>query len=374
MRSLGACAALGVLMFGPHGLQGQAEPPLPGSGPLVAGTPVPSGLRLRKHVVRDPMSASKDAIRFLVPAGWKAEGGIEWHHDWSCLTTLNLRFRDPRSAAQVEFLPSRPFCHSRQWVVPFPDGSNYLGNEVQPPAESPRDYVTRIVLPRMRRGLHPRIVSYTELPRVAEATLAGIPKDGLARQVRSGKLRWKYELEGRTVEEDVYVTLVTASSPFNDFTLWKADHLFALRAEEGKLDALTPLLIATVHSARVELPWFDEVLQVVGMWMRNQQESIRQAGLLSRYLSRVSSEISDLHRAAWENTQASQDRIQRNFSSYIRGVESYRSPFESHPVQLPSGYDYVWTSGAGDYLLTDQAGADPNVGGTKTWRLLERAK
>lgn len=367
--------SLCLLALGTQLVFGQSDTPFAGSGPVHPTTGGGAELRFRRVVVRDPMAASKNAVRFMIPEGWKVEGGIEWHHDWSCLTALNLRFRAPEGAAQVEFLPSRPFCHSRRWVVPFPEGSNYMGNEVQPPLPSPKDYVLRIVQPRFRSDVRPRFVSYTEMPKIAEATVAGMPEDGLRRTVRSGKVRWAYEVNGRKVEEDVYVTVVVAASPFGtDFTLWKAEHLFALRAEEGGLDALTPLMMTTVNSARVELAWFAEYLQVVGMWMRNQQESIRQAGLLSRYLSRVSSEISDLHRAAWKNAQAGQDRIHRNFSNYLRGVESYHSPHEAYPVRLPAGYDYVWTSGSGEYLLTNQAGFDPNAGGTATWRLLERTR
>jgi hypothetical protein len=39
-------------------------------------------------------------------------------------------------------------------------------------------------------------------------------------------------------------------------------------------------------------------------------------------------------------------------------------------VQLPSDYRYAWVSASGEYVLSDQAGFNPNVGSTTEWRQL----
>jgi hypothetical protein len=69
----------------------------------------------------------------------------------------------------------------------------------------------------------------------------------------------------------------------------------------------------------------------------------------------------------------SSDRISRSYAEYIRGIESYRDPYEDRAVQLPSGYSGVWVNRTGEYVLSDEAGFDPNVGSNVEWRRLEKA-
>jgi len=68
----------------------------------------------------------------------------------------------------------------------------------------------------------------------------------------------------------------------------------------------------------------------------------------------------------------SQDRISRSYSEYIRGVETYRNPYEDRPIQLPSGYNGVWVNRFGEYLLSNQSGFNPNESSTTEWRRMER--
>jgi hypothetical protein len=56
----------------------------------------------------------------------------------------------------------------------------------------------------------------------------------------------------------------------------------------------------------------------------------------------------------------------------VRGVDTYRDPFQEQAIQLPSGYRDAWVSARGEYLLSNQAGFDPNVGDTAEWRRMPR--
>ncbi len=42
------------------------------------------------------------------------------------------------------------------------------------------------------------------------------------------------------------------------------------------------------------------------------------------------------------------------FPEYIRGVETYKNPFEDRSVQLPSGYGEARVNARGEYLLTSK--------------------
>ena len=99
-------------------------------------------------------------------------------------------------------------------------------------------------------------------------------------------------------------------------------------------------------------------------------QSIRAAGALSRTISEANDSISASISASWRTQQDAYDRVYDRVSEQVRGVETYDNPFEDRPVQLPSDYRYAWVSARGEYVLSDEAGFDPNVGGTVDWRLL----
>jgi hypothetical protein len=41
-------------------------------------------------------------------------------------------------------------------------------------------------------------------------------------------------------------------------------------------------------------------------------------------------------------------------------------------VELPAGYRNVWGNANGEYILSDNANYNPNVGGTQSWRQMQR--
>ena len=98
------------------------------------------------------------------------------------------------------------------------------------------------------------------------------------------------------------------------------------------------LLASVIYSTRINLDWFNKYSQLVQALTQAQMNQIRAAGELSRYISRTSSEISDMMRQSYEQRQASQDRINKNWSQYMRGVDEYRDPVTGRPLELPSGY------------------------------------
>jgi hypothetical protein len=54
-------------------------------------------------------------------------------------------------------------------------------------------------------------------------------------------------------------------------------------------------------------------------------------------------------------------------------VETYRNPYEDRPIQLPSGYTDVWVNRSGEYILSNQAGFDPNAGSNLEWRRMPKS-
>lgn len=329
-------------------------------------------IALERDTIRDKMAVTKEAIALLRPKGWTLEGGIVWYPHHVHQANAEARVRNPKGLEQVEFLPYKAHCWMSQWVVPFPRGSNYLGTEVQPPTDDPREYVQSYVLPRHRAGA--KVTGYKELPEVARAVANSPAAQGCT--VRAGRTRIEYQVGDQTVEEDVYAVLYMHKTNLGGVTMWNwgAERLFAVRAEKGKLDARSNLLVAIANSAKINPNWFAEYMYVCDLFKNRMYQGIANAAALSRTISENSEHIRKLYSDAYRARQESQDRISTQFSNYIRGVENYHSPYERYPVQLPSGYNHVWANASGQYLLSNSANFNPNVGSTQSWQQLKVAQ
>ena len=324
-------------------------------------------VRFRPFVVRDPQINNLEALRLLVPEDWGVQGGVLWRHDRAILATAVLRVHNPKSFEAVNFLPLEQFAQANPgWG--FGIGSIYLGSELQP-AMDPQTFVARIVVPRYRQeigGATP--VGGEELPIVAQA--AQTP--GMPSQTRAGRFRYSYTLSGRAMEEDIYCVLSYTSAPAVQSVYWSPLQLYSMRAEKGQLERHAKLMQVIASSPRLNLQWFNAYQQVWEMWKANVMQSIQNAGHLSRYIAGINNEITAMNRQAWSEQQASQDRISRRFSEYIRGVDTYRNPITNQPIQLPSGYNQAWTNPSGEYIVSDSPSYNPNIGSTRNWQAMSR--
>jgi hypothetical protein len=360
-----------------------AKPAISGGG---TGAPVArhtattnaSIIRFRKVSINDqPDMIGGEAFSFLAPADWKTEGGLVWRAHPTMPAAVALRVINPMGLEQLECFPTVAFSWGG-YLGPgtmFPPGANYLGNEVQPPVKDAIAYLTERHLPRVRGQAQVRVVRTEALPKLAEVARQAEPSapfGGPVMVFTAGRVRIAYEVGGKMVEEDLYCVLNSMALPGGNMTIQIADKLYGLRASQGQLDQATKLFETIIHSTRISLPWFNRYAQLVQVLTQAQMNQIRAAGELSRYLSRTSSEISDMMRQSYEQRQASQDRINKNWSLYMRGVDEYHDPVAGRAVELPSGYQNAWVNGRGEYVVTDSAIFNPNVELDGTWSKLER--
>ncbi len=335
-------------------------------------------LRFKKVSVHDQAGMiGGEAFSFLAPVDWQVDGGVVWRLHPTMPAAVAMRVHPPQGVEQLEAFPTVAFSWGG-YLGPgtfFPPGANYLGNEVQPPLRDAIVYLKERHIPRAREGLRVQIVKTEELPKVAEAAREAEPAapfGGPQMVFTAGRVRVEYEWEGKAVEEDLYCVLNTMALPAGNMTIQIADKLFGLRAPKGRLDEATKLFETMIHSMRINLQWFNRYAQLVQALTQAQMNQIRAAGDLSRYISRTSSEISDMMRQSYEQRQASQDRINQNWSQYMRGVDEYYNPAEQRAVELPSGYRNAWVNGQGEYIVTDNTSFNPNVELDGNWQPLQR--
>lgn len=333
-------------------------------------------MRFRMQGVSDDptVGIGGEAFRVLVPEGWVSEGGIVWRAHPAAPATLSIRFSNPAGPEELIVLPNLYFTWVDGGMPFFPVGSLYLGNEVRPPIHGPAEYVSDVIVPRLRPGLRQAtIAGHEDLPGLAQVIASAQPQQpGLRVAVRAGKTRFEYAERGRSIQEDVYAVLTYTTSMGG--TIWGTDRAFVFKAEKGRLDDAARVFHAMIASVQLDLKWFNRYQQLVQMLVQSQMQAIQRAGELSRYIARTNNEISDMIRQSWQQRQAAEDRIYSNFSQYIRGVEVYQNPFDDRAVELPSGYGEVWANRSGEYILSESPNFDPNVGSPAEWRRLPKAR
>jgi hypothetical protein len=325
----------------------------------------------------DDVGIGCTAFTMLVPADWKTEGGVVWQMQYSNLAAGKLRVWNPSGVEALEVFPVIPYVWDTRGIAFFQPGSIYMGNVVAAPPRDPEAFVREYVIQNFRRNVKNLIVGETTPLREVEHEISGSNQEaGLQKSTQAAKVRIAYIEGSKEIEEDVYCAYTVSRSRemLPTMSLWMPDRLFAFRAEKGKLDALEPLLQAMLASFRIDQRWFSGYLQVVQMARNNQMQAIKDAGDISKRISKNNDEIIAMNRKAWEAQQASSDRVMEHISDSIRGIERYENPFEQKPVELPSGYREVWASPSGEYVLSNDANFDPSAGTNVEWRRIEHKK
>ena len=180
------------------------------------------------------------------------------------------------------------------------------------------------------------------------------------------------------MEEEIYTVVQSYSFPIQTMAgpvtnmNWYVDHIFSFKAAKGELERHAKTFQAIAYSFRLNPDWFNRYNQVVEYLIKKQIQQIHSVGELSRIISQTSSEIRERSMQSYYERQAVNDRIADRFSQYIRGVDKYYNPIEEKAVELPAGYDNVWTNSLGEYVLAESPSFNPNIGSNLNWERIER--
>lgn len=335
-------------------------------------------LRFRKVSIMDrPNMIGGEVETFLCPTDWQVEGGIIWRENPTRPVTFHLRVFNPQGLEQVESFPTLMFSYGGMLGpgTSFPIGSNYMGTEVRPPVRNAIQYIKETIFPRYRAGVQAQLIGEQDLPQWAQATAAQTEQSPGAQIVFSaGRVRIAYTHAGQAVEEDLYCVVQTMSflaAGRMSYTQ-NGERAHGMRAARGQLDQSTRIMQTIVTSVRVNLQWFNKYTQVWQALYQMQMQRIKTAGRMSRIISQTHNEISDMMHQSWERRQAAEDRIHRQWTQSMRGIEEYYNPIERRPVELPNGYREAWINARGEYILSDNPNFNPNVQAGGDWQKLQR--
>lgn len=331
----------------------------------------PAHLVMEPMTIRDPMVNNMVAGSFLKPQGWTVRGGIKWYPNLFHQANWEVVVANPNTWEQIEVHPIATCCQLKNPVIAMPRLHNYMGSYVCEPL-SPSQVVTEFTIP-LTRKVAVRISQQRNMPELAE----------LCRKLYGGD-RWQvtrtrvtYTLNSTSIEEDFYTGCYFNQEQWlgvNNASIlnWGIGLSFSLRAEAGQLDQATPRMLAVIHSVRANLEHLKQVNYVQGLFMQRMGLAIKAAGDLSRQISANNDYALSLMRQARASKWASEDRISRNFSDYIRGTQEYTGGGYSY--SLPSGYNQAWLNSNGTVLLSNSAGFDPNTTNTGSWTELNQVR
>lgn len=371
MRKIGLWL-IGILFIGniiSCGANGKSPNPPAQSGQPNNSTKTGETIKFKKCSYIDKQGIGCEAFSMLIPADWKFEGGLLWRPHPAMPATGNWQVKSPNGIDELTGFPTLPFSWQPNTIggAIFPIGSKYFGNEVQPTPTSVSDCVKKYIIPRFRPNIgNYKIISSKPVPQLT-AVLQAESKLG---EIQTVRIRIEYQQNGKPVEEDIYSGLVIYRFP--QFTLWILDKNFSFKAEKGTLDAKYRIFETMVGSIKLNLQWFNKYSQLVEAIVKMKLQEIRNVGELSRIISQTNNEISEMRRSQYEAAQASSDRVSKTFSEYMRGTEEYYNPVEGKSVELPSGYNQVWTNNLGEYVLSNELNYNPNVGSNLHWQQIQK--
>lgn len=330
--------------------------------------------RMVPVTIFDPM-VDANAFSILVPRGWDYAGEVQWRHQMANLASASMTISNPKGGELLQIYPIIPFSFIQNPVVPIPIGTIYLGTEFRPPIQDPAVFLEQMVFPSVRgNATNASVINREGLTKVAEEIFkqryGSDPNYGIS------AVKWtvQYTLAGREYEEAFYCAMSYYTSPqMPGSVIWQPEYIYSIRSFRGGMDRAEGLLQAVAASITLDMKWYGLYLQVYKLWQDGQMKAIQNAGELSRYISNVNNQITDIIVDGYNKRQVSEDRIYDQFSESIRGVETYDNPVTGRPVQLPSDFSHAWVSTTGEYFLTNSAGDNPNVGSTQDWQRLKTA-
>lgn len=327
-----------------------------------------------------------EAYSILLPKGWRTEGAVRWVINAKCPADAvqnRLSAVSADGAFRLEVFPQ----HNWQWYddpmllqnaqqsAQFSGGGCPLGRPF-----NAGEYLEQVFMSGDLRGAqlvghHPNEQLAGVMRQQADQANSVYRAAGVRLESRPsaevGQLRWP---DGRVgivlcaVEQTVgFMPNVLNGGTYASYQCRVTVKTF-LSAPAGQAEEAERLLGTIVASTRVNPEWQSAVQGVYNNIAKvEQQETAKRAAIWRQ----TQSEISDIQRRTWENSQASRDRINEAWGQTLRGVESWKEP-GGGSIELSSGYNEAWSKGDGTYILSNNPLFDPNVAFQENWTRLDK--
>jgi hypothetical protein len=320
------------------------------------------------------------AMNVDIPAGWNAEGGVDWDQSVEC------PWNGPRmrwSASSPDGLHGIAIFPEMGWQVASGPIDQFDPCPSAPMA-SPRDYLEFVM-----RGARPnaRVISYRDRPELVAAVNENQRQQPVsplgAITHHAGELLIGYSLQGHEMRETLIVAMTRvplaggAMAANTQITL-------AVRAPDGLLDF--GFVERVRSSLRPDEAWMtrraewamakwqqarQRAAQSIDAWHQRRMNEITLAGMTQRHQIRMDTiaQIGQINNRIVASTSATNERIHAATIDAVQEVQPWRDPSSGQQVDLSIHYSNAWQLEDGRQFLTNDSNFDPNrdldVGGRR---------
>ena len=330
----------------------------------------------------DPMT-NLQVFSMLVPKGWKVEGGVTWSADPALPAQSSFRFYNPNGSEEVNFFPTRDYfwTDNRMFLTTNPAGTYRFGTLVAKPIGLHEAFIKTIIPGAKRSMSGMTIVKEEKVPELAQLAM-GVATQGVNASAEAGKIRITYGEGGRQMEEEFFSAVsqfvinmpATGTGGGYFINYWYMDYTFSFRDQKGRLDTNTKLYQTMIYSVKFNQKWVAKMVNYKEALAQKYISNIKAIGKIGQMISEAGSQMREDQLQAWEARQEVNDKIARNFSDQILGVERYNDTRAGTEVELPAGYDNAWANDLGEYIVSDSPGYNPNLDSSQHWEQLEPAR
>ncbi|MEW4488334.1 hypothetical protein AB1L42_09655 [Thalassoglobus sp. JC818] len=336
-------------------------------------------LHVRQVKLYDNQGFGKPVVcrSFLLPGNWQVSGGVQWaqtYQEYQPFYYESFSAVSDNQEASIELLPA----YSWLWFAdPY---MRQMMQQTGAPLAAPLDatgVVQNVIIPNYRPGAV--VTGVTPRNDLAQAFRKELVKYGLDQiEAMGSKLyldfveaRISYIMNGVEFQEVVVVQLTRTDFASTGMQSYTASNMFLMRAPKAKWSDYESIFATALSSMRQNPAW----LKAINKFHQNIAR-IRQKGAQQRQqiMRQTYEDIARSNQESWEYRQDSIDRSAREFSEMIREVETYYDPSTGYEVELPYEYDYAFSNGLGDYVVTDDPFYDPNSDlFSSNWQQLQTA-
>ena len=331
---------------------------------LNSGNASAQHLRLERVPVMDhhgfdpPLSA----FSFLLPQGWQPQGGVTWNDGNFCNQAgfnFDWQATSPDGMHGVQVLP-QIYWASQPSLVPQAQGNCIVGG-----FSSVEELITRLV-PHYWPGT--RILAYRSRPDILEQTGLQAQQEQLydvriTQTVDAGEALIGYTVNGREMRRTIMLAMrntqmdlampdlqipgmptIQAPRTFTGNTMPG----FSAFAPDGQLNFKLAEMMR--NSVEFNPKWRAAITEHM---QRIAAIAAKGADDRRRIIAQTHADISSILSSAYQNRSAVTDRLQRESSETILGVETYRDPSTGGTIQLDNTYEHAWQMQDGSYVLTN---------------------
>lgn len=349
---------------------------------VTAGALAGESVVLRTHVVMDTQGFQEEALRLLVPKGWRFDGGVTWdlsRFPAEAFTSYSITSAD--GSAEYQQFPHLSLFWADEPMLQSTYQQN--GFQISPPIgaeEALREHYLANYRPEAEGAA---VLDVKPLPELAQGAarwqralmevFARISPPSFQYDIQADAAiaRFRYTMAGKPIIEHATVAIIyfTTYMPsiyggIPSTTWWVAPISF--RAPAAQIEARLEAFRTIAASVRENPAWHEHNMTLAAVVTRERLRQEREIHRRFDEIRRSQSQMSDQLFESWQRRNQAQDRIFELQSQVTRGVETYSDPVSTREVELPHGYRHAWSNGS-DYVLSDDPGFNPNTGGGGTW-------